>query len=534
MTVTLKYGGTNNYNMKRYLLLTTACVLVIFSFAQTSKDVRTLIVFFDGLRPDYITAEAMPNLYAFRKQGAYGKQHHSVFPTVTRVNSSSYSTGSYPAKNGLMGNSVYFPEIDKRKALNTGEASELNRIAEATHGQLLTAISLGEILESAGARMMVFSSGSSGQALLQNHRISGGAVIHPTMILPDSLKEYIIREIGPIPQHEKPNSRQHQWVTDALLKYGLIMNGPLVSAIWFSDPDGTAHSDGIGSVTAMQSIKSVDEQFGRIVNALKSRKLDQYFNVIISTDHGFVTHTGTENLSEFLISGGLKKDKESEDVVLAGGAIYVAGRNEETIKKIVSALQSRKWVGAIFTKGRKPGDMKGWVEGTLSFESIHWNHPSRAADILVDANWSDSSNAFGYKGMSSSAGVAGHGSSSPYEIHIPLIASGPSFRKGYESDLPTSNVDITPTVLYLHQLKIPANMDGRVMTELLNKTKTQSTPVARKETIETSVSDSWGSYTLILNRSLLGNHSYVNFTRVMRLIREDTSGKQKQTTSDNK
>src|SRR5688572_25754375 len=92
------------------------------------NNIRTLIVFFDGLRPDYMTPEAMPNLFAFSKSGCYGKQHHSVFPTVTRVNASSYSSGSYPATHGLMGNTVYFPEVDKVKGLNTGDYETLNKI----------------------------------------------------------------------------------------------------------------------------------------------------------------------------------------------------------------------------------------------------------------------------------------------------------------------------------------------------------------------------------------------------------------------
>jgi hypothetical protein len=246
--------------LKRTLtILHVLALLFIVTGAQAqspqSKEKKVLIVFFDGLRPDYITPEAMPNLYAFKKQGSFGKQHHSIFPTVTRVNSSGYSTGSYPAKTGILGNTVYFPEVDKTKGLNTGEAADLNRINVATKGKLLTTISLGEVLKANGKHMMVFSSGSTGQALLQNHTVSGGAVVNPSMILPESFKDTVVNAIGAIPEHAKPNSAQHKWVTDALLKFGLIPNGPTVSAIWFSDPDGTAHADGIGTATAMASIK---------------------------------------------------------------------------------------------------------------------------------------------------------------------------------------------------------------------------------------------------------------------------------------
>jgi len=488
--------------------------------AQTTADtagIRTLIVFFDGLRPDYITPETMPNVYAFSKRGSYGKQHHSVFPTVTRVNASSYSTGSYPATHGLMGNTIYFPEVDKKKGLNTGEASELNRVNAATHGQLLTAISLGEILQKAGSHMMVFSSGSSGQALLQNHTVSGGAVINTSMILPDSLRPILEKELGPIPPAGDPNTARHKWVTDALIHYGLTLNGPLVSAIWFSDPDGTAHRDGIGAASSMEAIHAVDEQFGRIIADLKNKNLTANFNIIISADHGFVTHVGTEDLTGFLIKEGFKESKESEDVVVSDGAVYVKDHNEATIRKIITRLQAQDWIGAIFTKAAKPGDGKGYIEGTASFDAIHWNHPTRSSDILVDYNWDARKNAAGYAGASFSKGVAGHGSFSPYEVHIALLAAGPSFKKSFESELPTSNVDIVPTILHIHHIAVPASMDGRVMTELLVEKNQQPLPTIKKDRIISSAKYDGGVYTLSVERTFLGKYKYVDYTKVTRV-----------------
>src|SRR3982751_979861 len=116
------------------LLFLVLCLSTFIASAQqtvssTPREIKTLIVFFDGLRPDYIKPELMPNLYAFKQTASYGNRHHSVFPTVTRVNSSSYSTGSYPGTHGIMGNSVYFPKVNNNTALNTGEASDLDRIS---------------------------------------------------------------------------------------------------------------------------------------------------------------------------------------------------------------------------------------------------------------------------------------------------------------------------------------------------------------------------------------------------------------------
>ena len=504
--------------MTRYIQSFILLLFIVCTSAlgQEKTELRTLIVFFDGLRPDYITQEAMPNLYAFSKAGVYGKQHHSVFPTVTRVNASSYSSGSYPGTHGLLGNTVYFPTIDPKKGLNTGEYADLNRIVTATDGHLLTAITLGEVLSKAGKRMMVFSSGSTGQAMMQNHTVSGGAIVNPGLILPEAFKEELIREIGPVPAKAKPNAAQHQWITDALIKYGLTLDGPLVSAIWFSDPDGTAHSDGIGAPSSMESIRIVDAAFGRILAALKERKLDQYFDIVISTDHGFITNVGSVGLADFLIERGFKKDKESQDVVVAEGAIYVKDHNQDVIKRIVSELQAQEWVGPVFTKGKETGDTHGSIAGTLSFETIHWDHNERSADILVDENWDDRKNEKGYAGTSFSRGVAGHGGLSPYEVHIALLAAGPSFKRSFESNIPTSNVDIVPTILSLHGIAVPAGMDGRVMTELLSRKGGSVNLDPKKEKLTVEANFSWGKYILTLERTILGQYQYVDFAKVER------------------
>jgi hypothetical protein len=138
------------------------------------------------------------------------------------------------------------------------------------------------------------------------------------------------------------------------------------------------------------------------------------------------------------------------------------------------------------------------------------------ADILVDVNWSDEKNTAGYAGTSYARGVAGHGSLSPYEVHIALLASGPSFKQSFESDLPTSNVDLVPTILHLHQLPIPATVNGRVMHELLINNKSSATPIIKNDVIETSGNFKGGTYKLLLTRTILGEYQYINFAKVIR------------------
>ena len=196
--------------------------------------------------------------------------------------------------------------------------------------------------------------------------------------------------------------------------------------------------------------------------------------------------------------------------------MFLRYKRHKARKKIVLKLQAQQWIGSIFTKAARAGDAKGWIDGTVSFDAIHWNHPDRSGDILVDYNWNDDANNLGYKGSSFSRGVAGHGSFSPYEVHIALLAAGPSFKKSFDSELPTSNVDIAPTVLYIHHLNIPESMDGRVMNELLSGKTNLPVLTPQKESILNLAKFNGGNYKIQVERTLLGKYKYVDYAKVTR------------------
>jgi len=504
--------------MKFRILNFTIITLFFTQQSWAADTTRTLIIFFDGLRPDYITPELMPNLYRFSLRAGQGLSHHSIYPTVTRVNATSYSTGCYPMKHGVLGNTIYFPQLGNRKTYNTGNVSELIEADSLLGHTLVSSVSLGQILQRAGKKMMVFSSGSTGQAYLQDHSRSGW-MINTELILPENIRESILKELGPVPVSESPNTPRHRWITNALMHYGLTSGGSLVNAIWYSDPDGAAHSHGIGSEMAVKSLKSVDEQFGRILKHLEKSGLRASCNIIVSTDHGFVTHTGKQSLSSFLINKGFKKSVNSDDLTVAGGAIYLSAPDSVKVRRIVQELQRSPDFGAIFTQSGNHHSIEGIIEGTLSFASIHWDFKSRTPDILVDVNWSDSANIHGYKGSSRSMGVAGHGSLSPYETKIRLLVDGPGFKQGKKSSAPSANIDIAPTVLKLHNLEIPKGMDGRVLSELMvdeNHVEKRSQKI-EKEIIKVESKLDHTKYILKLHRYKYEGKVYVDHAETIRI-----------------
>src|SRR5262249_27310937 len=149
---------------------------------------------------------------------------------------------------------------------------------------------------------------------------------------------------------------------------------------------------------------------------------------IVTSDHGFSTHTATLDLQALVAPFVRKLDDGTPDVVVAEGAIHLRVRDAARVAAIVAALQRRPEVGAIFTRGAANGGELGSVPGTLSFDVVRWNH-ARSGDVLVSANWTRDRNSAGFAGTTTDSGVAGHGTSSPYDVHNLLIAAGPDFRE---------------------------------------------------------------------------------------------------------
>lgn len=433
------------------------------AWTQPAPPSRHLLIVVDGLRPDYVTPAVMPNVTALAKRGVVFANHHAVYPTVTRVNASSISTGAYPERHGLMGNSVFFPKVDPAKFLDTSNRGDLLKIM-AAEGRLLTAPTLGQSLQAAGKKMLVVSSGSTGSAFLNNHTLSGGAILHPEFTLPESLAADV-KAIGPVPVEGAPAEALDRYAVDAFLKVGLKQD-PTVTVLWLGALDDTAHAKGIGAPATVAVLRHVDREIKRLEDGLKAAGLFETYNIWVTSDHGFTTYTGGIDLAALLKPHARTMADGSPRIVAGGGAIYVRDGDQGTVAAIVAALQKTAGVGAVFTRAAQPGSLTGSVLGTLSFEAARWTH-DRSAQILFSPDWTDAANAHGWKGTAASNGTAGHGSTSPRDIHNTLIAAGPDLKRGINIEAPTANVDFAPTFLKLLNLAVPETMQGRPLDEAL-------------------------------------------------------------------
>jgi len=487
---------------------------------QAPRD-RVLVMVVDGLRPDYVTAEIMPRLNALALEGFRGQAHHSVFPTVTRVNGPSIFTGMSPGSHGLLGNSVYLPNVDPSRTLDASDAADLRVIDASTEGQLLTTPSLGEMLDERGLVYFAVSSGSSGSGLLMNHRGAGAGLVHYEFTLPDSLGSVVAQVVGPEPTIP-PGSPAVQRVAravDELLLIGIDRVDADVLSIWLTEPDGTAHREGIGAPETMEVLRGVDAEIGRLLDGLAERELLERTNIIVTSDHGFTTHQAGRSLEDLLVEAGLKESEESTDVVVAGDAIHVndsvPGGEDARIDAIVTLLQRTEGFGPVFTRGVTPDTILGAREGTVSFAAIGWDH-ERSADILTSPDWTDAENEYGWRGVVLTGGTAGHGSSSPWDIHATLIAAGPGIKRNVASPIPSGNVDVTPTVLALLGAPVPEGLDGRVLEEALLSGPQPGEMALSTFPIVTSATLGGMSYQLTVHRTMVDSSVYFDGTEVTR------------------
>lgn len=452
-------------------------------------DTRLIIVFVvDGLRPDAITSEDTPTLFRLRREGVEFTDGHAAFPTVTRVNAATLSTGAQPGAHGIVGNRIYVPAVDPARAFDTGNYRNLIRLDEVTGGRLLLVPTLAERLHARGLRLAGVSSGSTGSSFLLNPKARAGVgtlvngYLDPgrTVAYPPEVSEAILGKFGPAPA-KRPGATRFDaavaWTQRVLREYVLPELRPAVVLNWLTEPDHSQHHVGVGSPVAREALRSDDREIAAVLAALDDLDLATSTDVLVVSDHGFTTnHTGVD-VASYLAHEGHKASLDSRDVVLASSgqavALYVEGRDRDRIARLARFLHAQEWAGVVFTAGRAPGDPHGAVDGTFSLELIHAGG-ERAPDLLFSFPWSSLPNAFGVPGrdMADVSGgatfyVSDHGSMSPWNVRNTFLAWGAGFRERQTVRAPAGNADVVPTILALLGIAETDGLDGRVLAEAL-------------------------------------------------------------------
>ncbi|MGC3962865.1 MAG: alkaline phosphatase family protein [Rhodocyclaceae bacterium] len=162
---------------------------------------RTIIMVWDGLRPDSVNATDTPNLYQLRQSGVNFTDNHSTYPTFTMMNGSSFATGSFPKTSGFYGNTFWTPPQGSSNTIPAGNGAGgtaadyqdpvftedyqiLTTLNNYYGGQLLLVKSLFATAQSAG--LTTATIGKSGAAYIQDLG-KGGYFLDENTVQPRSL-----------------------------------------------------------------------------------------------------------------------------------------------------------------------------------------------------------------------------------------------------------------------------------------------------------------------------------------------------------
>jgi predicted AlkP superfamily pyrophosphatase or phosphodiesterase len=507
--------------------------------AGAGRATLNLVLVLDGLRPDTITPDETPNLWRLRQEGVNFANSHAVFPTVTRVNATAISTGTYPDRNGILGNRIYVRAVDPNFAFNNDDHRNLLRLDEATGGGMVLAKSLGEILAERGKRLAAVSSGSTGQALLLNPRAPKGVGVLVNgywepgvrVAFPPVVNDAVLARFGPAPARGGASASDDAavaWTQGVLRDYVLPELKPDVVFNWLTEPDHIQHALGAGSPPARASIRADDAEVGLLLRTLARLGLGGSTNIIVVSDHGFSHSAFGVNLTAELIKAGLKASADSDDVVIASSGqtmlLHVKDRDPALIHRITEFLKAQDWAGVLFTRGRGRGGtapVEGIEPGTFALELIHLAHPERGPDVVVTFPWSSAPGPYGLPGTDSTdtgratgplTGSQGnHGSMSPWTVRNTFIAWGADFKRGTTIRTPVSNVDITPTLLallgYDRDGSLP-RFDGRAILEAFADGPDEEQVPVQTTTHVTATPG--GSYRVAIQVSEVGAQRYID------------------------
>src|SRR5439155_1102388 len=409
--------------------------------------------------------------------GVFFLNHHPVFLSATEVNGAAIATGAYPVHSGIMANKEYRPAINLLAHEGTESSQALREGKRMSKGHYLNRLTIAEILHNAGHTTAV--AGTKPVVVLHDRKerdagYAMGKVLYFDKTLPTNTWEQLVQELGPHPASARPNAGRDQWTTRALIGPLWKAGVPKFSLLWMSEPDYSQHNTGVGSATSRAAVKSSDSNLARVLAELNKRGLRDKTDVLVVSDHGFSTITQPVDVARALQNAGFNAARQftnrvaNDDllVVSNGGAtlLYVIGHNAKLIRRVVDFLQTQDFTGVLLT--RKP------CAGAFTLDQAFLNTPG-APDVVIGMRWSADKSSNGtpglvfYDGSDRKAGEGMHVTLSRFDMHNTLIASGPDFRRGVADELPTGNVDVAPTILWILGITPPRPMDGRVLTEAL-------------------------------------------------------------------
>lgn len=394
--------------------------------ASASMADRTVIVaLFDGFAPSMIRAGDTPHLDRMRAEGAWSHRLAPVFPSVSLTNHTSFTTGCWPARHGILSNVFFDPKMgrfdhsydaDWRTGCETmWEAAERQGVVSAA-------------LQIAGR-----GSGTKGKLATYANRL-----------------------------------RQHM-TDDQVVERAielLSMTGsdrPRLIALYFTGPDGAAHRHGTQSDEALAAARKSDAIVGKLMKAIRAVPRGREVTLIVGTDHGMIDVGPLINIGRIMNKHTIKGR-----VAAAGTSAYIYLDRDESVARVEKALAEYSAAFDVYRKGAHPafarlgngprsGDLMivakppHWIEGPEVF-------PDYAHMLGVTQVWPE----IFTPPVRVQRAAHGYDPASVPQMHGIFYAWGSGVDRGKRLGR-IDMIDVHPTVMKLLGLQPGKSAEGRVL-----------------------------------------------------------------------
>ncbi len=283
-----------SFRLRQIVRLVVLFLIGLHQFAHAQQPPPPLVVMIsiDGLRPDYVTVAdvhgaKIPNLRRFLEEGAYADGVQGVVPTVTYPSHTTLVTGVWPAKHGILANTVFDPlqknyqgwywyAQDIRVPTLWDAASEQGRTTAAIHWPVTV-----------GARVTwnipeFWRANTEDDAKLLRAVSTTGLLAEAEKLL------------GPYPGGTDPSvagdetkTRYAQWILDQ--KHPALLFVHLIAL------DHIEHETGPFSAESIAVLESLDADIGKLRETAQRLAPGRAYIAVVS-DHGFAKVDSQLNL----------------------------------------------------------------------------------------------------------------------------------------------------------------------------------------------------------------------------------------------
>lgn len=439
-----------------------------------------VVLVLDGARPDYFHVTKLPHLDALRRQGVeYDRAWAGILESETPAGHATISTGSTPARDGLLGFNWIRNDND---AVRLFDPNVVRQGAMEHLMQQAGAPTIASLFKSRYPKAKVVA--ISGHKYYAADPLGGPNADYILYYAPDSHNHYVPTAIpGHVapasilnaPGLSYPNTTLPSGVEDTLaVKLAIAsfrkvrQQVTLINLPEFDWPLG--HVDGSNLAKTKVLMQDFDRDLGRIEDAYRKAGVLDRTVFVVTSDHGMTplkSIVPDSVLDDAVVKAGATSPETTystagyiwlQDANLAQTvADNVLNRKDSRIQSVYYKVTSKSGDSYVRAGGLSISPAADSANQYLLRSFLGGNAPDVVA-FCVEHTGFEVKGAENWKGN--------HGGGAWESQHVPLVIAGPGAAAGMISHAPARLEDVAPTALALFGIKA-TSMEGTVLADAL-------------------------------------------------------------------